>query len=232
MMSSRHHHDIIARCHHDIIVTPLWKEYHIVPTTGSIMKQQGVQARASQRSGSCSLSSSATSDQGMCPWTASRLPLCTSRSVSVDHDITTAFSYTHELTLYLQPPHLTPPWHSRTPLPPPSHLTLTALSSHSSLPTCSHISHSQFSPLTFPTLSSLTSHLGLTPYSHTLTLEAPHRQFSHSSTHLTLTLYSCFPQFCDDVIHGRFPASHERLLKLAALRIQFLEGDYEIGATM
>ena len=39
-------------------------------------------------------------------------------------------------------------------------------------------------------------------------------------------------QFCDDVVMGRFPASHERLLKLGALRIQFLEGDYKSGITM
>ena len=31
---------------------------------------------------------------------------------------------------------------------------------------------------------------------------------------------------------GRFPASHERLLKLAALRMQFFESDYTAGATM
>lgn len=150
------------------------------------MKQQGVQARASQRSGSCSSSSSATSDQGMCPWTASRLPSCTSRSVSVDQDIATAFSYTHKLALCLQPPHLTPSMallHTLT-----STLTLDTHCPQFSLLTCSHTSHSQFSPLTFPTLSSLTSHLSLTPYPHTLTLGAPHCQFSHSSTHLTLTL--------------------------------------------
>ena len=46
---------------------------------------------------------------------------------------------------------------------------------------------------------------------------------THTHTHI---------QFCDDVVMGRFPASHERLLKLGALRIQFLEGDYKSGATM
>ena len=52
--------------------------------------------------------------------------------------------------------------------------------------------------------------------------------------HFPLTTWLTFIpwQFCDDVVMGRFPASHERLLKLAALRIQFLEGDYKIGVTM
>ena len=40
-----------------------------------------------------------------------------------------------------------------------------------------------------------------------------------------------FEQSCDDVVSGRFPAAHETLLKLAALRIQFLDGDIEsVGA--
>ena len=39
-------------------------------------------------------------------------------------------------------------------------------------------------------------------------------------------------QFCDDVVMGGFPASHERLLKFAALRLQFLEGDCISGTTM
>ena len=49
---------------------------------------------------------------------------------------------------------------------------------------------------------------------------------------VTHTLTHFHPQFCNDVVLGRFPASLERLLKLAALRVQFLEGNYKLGATM
>ena len=191
----------MSSCHHVIIVTPLWKEYHIVPTTGSIMKQQRVQARASRRSGSCSSSSSATSDQGMCPWTASRLPLCTSRSVSVDHDIATAFSYTHKLTLYLQPPHLTPsmallhtltstltldthcPQFSLLTSHLFSHLTLSMLTPHISHPQFSHLPPRSHSLLPHPyTRSTTPSILTLkhSPHSYTVLFLPPVLWWCHS----------------------------------------------------
>ena len=47
----------------------------------NILKQPRIQPKVFQRSGSCSLSSSATSDQRMCPLIASRQPSCMSRSV-------------------------------------------------------------------------------------------------------------------------------------------------------
>ncbi len=54
-----------------------------------------------------------------------------------------------------------------------------------------------------------------------------------------LPLCPCYSSFsipvlqsCDDVVMGRFPASHDMLLKLGALRMQFLEGDYDFGAKM
>lgn len=37
---------------------------------------------------------------------------------------------------------------------------------------------------------------------------------------------------CDQVINGLFPTDNTTLLKLASLRIQYLEGDYEPGAVM
>ena len=39
-------------------------------------------------------------------------------------------------------------------------------------------------------------------------------------------------QFCDDVVMGMFPVSQEKLLKLAALRLQYLDGDCTPGSTM
>ena len=39
-------------------------------------------------------------------------------------------------------------------------------------------------------------------------------------------------QFCDDVVMGMFPVSQEKLLKLAALRLQYLDSDFTPGATM
>ena len=39
-------------------------------------------------------------------------------------------------------------------------------------------------------------------------------------------------QFCDDVVMGMFPVSQEKLLKLAALRLQYLDGDYSAGSIM
>ena len=41
-----------------------------------------------------------------------------------------------------------------------------------------------------------------------------------------------FIQFCDDVVMGMFPVSQEKLLKLAALRLQYLDGDYSAGSIM
>ena len=52
---------------------------------------------------------------------------------------------------------------------------------------------------------------------------------------LTVALLPFVPMYvqcCDDVIKGYFPASPERLLKLAALRLQFLDGDCVAGSTM
>ena len=138
----------LQHCHY------VWEDDNILCFPGNILKQWRVRPMVSQKSGSCSLSHSATSSQRMCPLIASRQPSCMSRSVYVsvvDHD--SSASELAEHTLKLQ------------------------------------------------------------PYCH---------------THLTLL----HPQFCDDVIFGRFPASPERLLKLAALRMQFLEGDCELGANM
>ena len=42
----------------------------------------------------------------------------------------------------------------------------------------------------------------------------------------------CILQFCDDVVMGMFPVSQEKLLKLAALRLQYLDGDYSAGSIM
>jgi myosin X len=39
-----------------------------------------------------------------------------------------------------------------------------------------------------------------------------------------------YEQFCDDVVMGMFPVSQEKLLKLAALRLQYLDGDYSAGS--
>ena len=39
-------------------------------------------------------------------------------------------------------------------------------------------------------------------------------------------------QFCNDVVVGMFPVSQEKLLKLAALRLQYLDGDCTPGSTM
>lgn len=39
-------------------------------------------------------------------------------------------------------------------------------------------------------------------------------------------------QMCDQVVNGLFPTDNATLLKLASLRIQYLEGDYEPGAVM
>ena len=37
---------------------------------------------------------------------------------------------------------------------------------------------------------------------------------------------------CDQVVNGLFPTDNATLLRLASLRIQYLEGDYEPGAVM
>ena len=37
---------------------------------------------------------------------------------------------------------------------------------------------------------------------------------------------------CDKVVNGQFPTDNATLLRLASLRIQYLEGDYEPGAVM
>ena len=54
---------------------------------------------------------------------------------------------------------------------------------------------------------------------------------SDQSTLLCNVTYLC-TQFCDDVVMGMFPVSQEKLLKLAALRLQYLDGDHSAGATM
>ena len=68
------------------IVTSLWQcqwedDIVILCSPGNILKQPRIQPKVFQRSGSCSLSSSATSDQRMCPLIASKQPSCMSRSV-------------------------------------------------------------------------------------------------------------------------------------------------------
>ena len=39
-------------------------------------------------------------------------------------------------------------------------------------------------------------------------------------------------QMCDQVVSGLFPTDNATLLRLASLRIQYLEGDFEPGAVM
>ena len=46
------------------------------------------------------------------------------------------------------------------------------------------------------------------------------------------SVYNMLLQFCDDVVMGMFPVSQEKLLKLAALRLQYLDGDYSAGSIM
>jgi myosin X len=41
-----------------------------------------------------------------------------------------------------------------------------------------------------------------------------------------------YEQFCNDVVVGMFPVSQEKLLKLAALRLQYLDGDCTPGSTI
>jgi hypothetical protein len=53
----------------------------------------------------------------------------------------------------------------------------------------------------------------------------PERVFNDS-------LESCFmfEQIADDIAYERLPLDHEALLKLAALRMQVLDGDFETGS--
>ena len=64
-------------------------------------------------------------------------------------------------------------------------------------------------------------------YGHTLI------ETSKASPYLNhLHMLSLCTQFCDDVVMGMFPVSQEKLLKLAALRLQYLDGDCTPGSTM
>ena len=46
-------------------------------------------------------------------------------------------------------------------------------------------------------------------------------------------MYSdCICVYNYDVVMGMFPVSQEKLLKLAALRLQYLDGDYSAGSIM
>ena len=56
--------------------------------------------------------------------------------------------------------------------------------------------------------------------------------YMNSSCTMCMCIIIILLQFCDDVVMGMFPVSQEKLLKLAALRLQYLDGDYSAGSIM